>query len=118
MNKKHIETLTINGKNLTEFTAEKMYELSSSYQFLNNQKFHQLVEEILLKIEETAKSGEFRLSLQIPNTKEDETRYKKINNFLPCLQYNSWIVDKYELDGEDAKNNYLIIEWGNEVLPY
>ena len=118
MNKKQIETLTINGKNITEFTAEKMYELSYSYQFLNNQKFHQLVEEILLKIEETAKSGEFRLSLRIPNTQEDETMYKKINNFLPCLQYNSWIVDKYELDGEEAKNNRLIIDWNDKFLPY
>ena len=118
MNKQQIEKLKVNDRSLAEFTADKMYELSVSYQLLNNQKFRQLVEEILFLIEKLAKSGEFILSLAIPNTQTDETLYQKIKNFLSCLGYDTYIVDKYQLSGEDAKNNHLIIEWKEKVLPY
>ena len=62
--------LSVNGKSLVEFTADNMRRLSLSYQLKNNPKFHQLLTEVLQKIEETAKSCQFKLCLTVPNNSD------------------------------------------------
>ncbi|MBR3424864.1 MAG: hypothetical protein IKG79_02290 [Neisseriaceae bacterium] len=95
----------LTGKVISEFTAKEMMKLTVSNQ-IKNQKFLQLLEEILHKIEETAKDGYFHLLLPIPNNKEDETLYRKISDFLEFLGYSSRKEYSSELD-----EYHLLIKW-------
>ena len=95
----------LTGKVISEFTAKEMMKLTVSNQ-IKNQKFLQLLEEILHKIEETAEDGYFHLLLPIPNNKEDETLYRKISDFLEFLGYSSRKEYSSELD-----EYHLLIKW-------
>ena len=110
--------LIVNGKSLVEFTADNMRRLSLSYQLKNNPKFHQLLTEVLQKIEETAKNCQFKLRLTVPNNSDDEKLYEQVCHLLQNLGYCCWISDKFELDGENAKNNYFSVEWDYQYLPF